>query len=343
MNTQYIFEQIKPCVSENKLTYDDFEKIFGFLPLKEQYAICYAIEDELKIELVDEINTTLVAEEIPAEIVPLIVKKPYEIKVPNKFLIRLIQDGDEQARQDLCVKNRGLVESIAARCERHEKNFNTQLTFDDLTQEGFVGMLKATKRFDFSKETEFSTYATFWIEQAIQRAIYDTGLVIRLPVHLVEKIKTLKRLEKKFLQQGFSLRRRIELIAKETGWELEDVRHLFALSAAHLNITSLDAPVGEDMDTPLADFIADEEETVDEKISFVLLKEQLDEVLSTLTPREGEVLRLRFGLEDGHERTLEEVGKIFNVTRERIRQIEAKALRKLRHPARSKNLKEFLD
>lgn len=342
MNSQYILKTIRPFVREDKLTYDDFDKVFGFLPRKEQYSIADSIQDDLHIELVDELAETT-TEAVDAEIEPLIVRQAREIKMPNKLLIRMIQDGDKQARQDLCVKNRGLVESIASRCERHEKNFNTQLTFEDLTQEGFVGMLKAAERFDFSKETEFSTYATFWIEQAIQRAIYDTGLVIRLPVHLVEKIKTLNRLEKKFLQQGFSLRRRIELIAKETGWELEDVRHLFALSAAHLNITSLDAPVGEESDAPLENFIPDEKSTLEDDVELLLLREQIDAALSTLTEREQEVLKLRYGLEDGQERTLEDVGKIFNVTRERIRQIEAKALRKLRHPDRSKKLRDFLD
>lgn len=342
MNSQYILKTIRLFVRDNKLTYDDFDKVFGFLPRKEQYSIADAIQDDLNIELVDELEEVQL-KEIPAKVEPLIVRQAREIKMPNKLLIRMIQDGDEQARQDLCVKNRGLVESIASRCERHEKNFNTQLTFDDLTQEGFVGMLKAAERFNFDQETEFSTYATFWIEQAIQRAIYDTGLVIRLPVHLVEKIKTLNRLEKKFLQQGFSLRRRIELIAQETGWELEDVRHLFALSAAHLNITSLDAPVGEESDAPLENFIPDEKSTLEDDVELLMLREQIDAALSTLTEREQEVLKLRFGLEDGQERTLEEVGKIFNVTRERIRQIESKALRKLRHPDRSKKLKDFLD
>lgn len=342
MNSQYILKTIRQFVRDNKLTYDDFDKVFGFLPRKEQYSIADAIQDDLHIELVDELEETP-TEAVDVEIEPLIVRQAHEIKMPNKLLIRMIQDGDEQARQDLCVKNRGLVESIAARCERYEKKFNTQLMFEDLTQEGFVGMLKAAERFDFSKETEFSTYATWWIEQAIQRAIYDTGLVIRLPVHLVEKIKTLNRLEKKFLQQGFSLRRRIELIAQETGWELEDVRHLFALSAAHLNITSLDAPVGEESDAPLENFIPDEKSTLEDGVELLLLREQIDAALSTLTEREQEVLKLRYGLADGQERTLEEVGKIFNVTRERIRQIESKALRKLRHLDRSKKLREFLD
>lgn len=340
MNTQYILEQIKPCVRENKLTYDDFEKIFGCLPLKEQYTICYAIEDELKIELVDEISTALVAEEIPAEIAPLIVKKPHEIKVPNKFLIRLIQDGDEQARQDLCVKNSGLVGKFAVKLS---KQYPNTLELDDLMQEGFTGMLKAAEKFDFDKDTQFSTYATCWIVQAITRAISNTGLTVRLPVHITEKIFKATRLDRAFQLQELPLRQRLELIVQEMETTSEEVRRLFELREIYLHIKSLDMPVGEDMDTPLAEFIISEENPTDDAVSVMLLREQLDAALSTLTQRERDVLILRFGLEDGHERTLEDVGKIFNVTRERIRQIEAKALRKLRHPARSKRLKEFLE
>lgn len=340
MDTKYIFDQIKPYVIDNKLTYDDFEKVFGVLPLKEQYPIAYAIQDDLNIELVDEITSTEPVEEIPAEVAPLIVRKPNEIKVPNKFLIRLIQDGDEQARQDLCVKNRGLVGKFAF---KYWKQFSDKLELEDLIQEGNIGLIVAAERFDFTKDTTFSTYATWWIIQKILRAIIDTGLVVRLPVHIVEKILKASKLDRNFQMQNIELRKRLELIAQEMNMPAEKVRELFKWRDVYFRIASLDMPVGEDMDTPLADFIADEKETIDEKVSFILLKEKLDEVLSYLTPRESDVLRLRFGLDDGRSRTLEDVGKIFNVTRERIRQIEAKALRKLRHPARSKRLRDFLD
>ena len=344
MNIEAIHKAIAPCVVNGEMTWDDFDKIFNFLPLKEQYAISFAIQDDLKIEFVDEIISApeeiLAEEKIPIEVAPPIFREAREIKTSNKILIGLIQSGDEQARQDLCIKNRGLVEKFAA---RYEKLIHTQLTFEDLTQEGFVGMLKAAEKFDFGKETEFSTYATWWIVQAITRAIADTGLAIRLPVHMAEKILKASRFEKNFLAQGFGLRQRIELIAQEMELKPEDVSYLFALRAAYMNIVSLDKPIEEDGDSLLRDFIEDTN-TPDpaEAASFMLLKEQLEEVLATLTQRERNVLSLRFGLEDGHERTLEEVGKKFNVTRERIRQIEAKALRKLRHPSRSKNLKDFL-
>lgn len=340
MDTKYIFDQIKPYVIDNKLTYDDFEKVFGVLPLKEQYPIAYAIQDDLNIELVDEITSTEPVEEIPAEVAPLIVRKPNEIKVPNKFLIRLIQDGDEQARQDLCVKNRGLVGKFAF---KYWKQFSDKLELEDLIQEGNIGLIVAAERFDFTKDTAFSTYATWWIIQKILRAIANDGLVVRLPVYLVQDILKASKLDRNFQMQNIELRKRLELIAQEMNMPAEKVRELFKWRDVYFRIASLDMPVGEDMDTPLADFIADEEENLDEKVSFVLLKEKLDEVLSYLTPRESDVLRLRFGLDDGRSRTLEDVGKIFNVTRERIRQIEAKALRKLRHPARSKRLRDFLD
>ena len=339
INEKYLLKQIRPYVKDNRLTYDDFDKIFGFLERREQYAIVDALRDNLKIELVDEIDSPPEEEEIPAEVAALIVRKPHEIKVPNKFLVRLIQSGDEQARQDLCVKNSGLVGKFAVKCH---KKFPCKLTLEDLMQEGFIGMLRAAEKFDFNHDTQFSTYATWWIVQAIQRAIIDTGFTVRLPVNLVEKIWKATKLDRNFQLQNIEVRKRLELIATEMELPLGDVRELFKLRDIYRQIVSLDTPVGEDSDTPLADFIPDEKTQLEDTVTLVLLKDQLEEALSTLSPREKEVLTLRFGLYDGHDRTLEEVGKIFNVTRERIRQVEAKALKKLRHPARSKKLREFL-
>ena len=341
MNTQYIAKEIRPYVADNKLTYDDFDKVFGFLPLKEQYQICYAIQDDLKIELVDEIDCAPAEEELPAEVESLIVKQPHEIKVPNKFLIRLIQDGDDQARQDLCVKNSGLVGKFAV---KYWKKFASALDLEDLMQEGFAGMLKAAERFDFSQGTAFSTYASWWIMQHIMRAIADTGLIVRLPVHLVEKILKATEIDRQLQLQDVEVRQRLELIAAEMETTSEEVRNFFKLRDIYLHIKSLDTPVSEDNESTLADFIPDDETPAPfDAVAFTLLKEQLDDLLATLTPREKNVLRLRYGLEDGRERTLEEVGKSFNVTRERIRQIEAQALRKLRHPARARKLRDFLD
>lgn len=346
MNTKYLLKQIRPYVKDNRLTYDDFDKIFGFLERREQYQIVDALHDDLKIKLVDEIDSPPEEEEIPdedelpAEIASFIVRKPHEIKVPNKFLIRLIQNGDKQARQDLCIKNSGLVGKFAV---KYIKKFPCKLTLEDLMQEGFIGMLTAAEKFDLSKDTAFSTYATWWIMQAIGRAIIDTGFTVRLPVHIVEKIWKATKLDRNFQLQDIELRKRLELIAAEMETTSDEIRKFFKLRDIYRQIVSLDMPVGEDSDTPLADFIPDDDaQTPEDSAIFILLKEQLDEALSALKPREKEVLILRFGLQDGRDRTLEEVGKILSVTRERIRQIEAKALRKLRHPAHSKKLSEFL-
>ena len=341
VDLETLSKMIQPHVVNDQMTYNDFEKIFGFLPRKEQYALAHTIEDVLNIELVDEIISQ--ADEIISEdFNSIIFREANEIKISNKILVGLIQNGDEQARQDLCIKNLRLVKKFAA---RYKNILSTQLTFEDLVQEGTIGILKAAEKFDCNKEIEFSTYASYWIIQTITRAIVDTGLTIRLPVHIVEKILKASRLERDFLMKGFDLRRRIELIAQEMNITAEDVGNLFSLRAAYLNIISLDKPVDdEDNDSFLRDFIEDENiSDPAQVVSAMILKNQLEKVLNTLKPREKKVLKLRYGLEDGKDRTLEEVGKIFHVTRERIRQIEATALRKLRHSAQAKKLKDFLD
>jgi len=336
------------------LTYNEVMDALGELELdQEQIEKVYAEFEEQNIDIVEEIE---VPEDINEEIAQLetvlggndginiddpvrmylkeIGKVPLLTAEEEIDIAKRMADGDLDAKHQLAEANLRLVVSIAKRY------VGRGMLFLDLIQEGNLGLIKAVEKFDYRKGYKFSTYATWWIRQAITRAIADQARTIRIPVHMVETINKLIRVNRQLVQE-YGRDPRPDEIAKEMGISEDKVREILKIAQEPV---SLETPIGEEDDSHLGDFIPDDDAPAPaDAVASSLLKEQLSEVLATLTPREAKVLKLRYGLEDGKARTLEEVGREFNVTRERIRQIEAKALRKLRHPSRSKKLKDFLE
>lgn len=332
---------------EIELNLERMEQIFSFLESHNVDILTITEEDDDEELLLEDLEEDVDVDKIDISVPDGVsIEDPVRMylkeigKVPllsaeeEIELAKRMEEGDEQAKQKLAEANLRLVVSIAKRY------VGRGMLFLDLIQEGNLGLIKAVEKFDYRKGYKFSTYATWWIRQAITRAIADQARTIRIPVHMVETINKLIRVSRQLLQE-LGREPQPEEIAEVMDIPVERVREILKISQEPV---SLETPIGEEEDSHLGDFIPDDNMPVPaDAAAFTLLKEQLVEVLDTLTEREKKVLTLRFGLEDGRARTLEEVGKEFNVTRERIRQIEAKALRKLRHPSRSKKLKDYLE
>ena len=368
MNENIIMGMVANYLQNRALTYHEFDQIFSMLSLHEQYSVLEVL-DKNNIELVDSHKSSTETDILPEESTEKdefkvlydydlfsdseskttkveynkgdnqFLKVRDKVHLSTKALIKMIQGGDAQAKQDLCIANQGLVDKGA---HMYQHLLGNKMDFEDLEQAGMLGMIKAAEKFDLNIGTEFSTYASWWIKQSITREIQDNGYTIRIPVHKMEQIQKVMRLDSKYATET-DYQKRIMLISQETEMPIALIEDCMRIFYQFIRTTSLDLPVGEDEDTPLGELVQQEDEiSIEDIVASKLLREHLEKLLDTLNGREQKVLRLRFGLDDGKARTLEEVGKTLNVTRERIRQIEAKAIRRLRHPSRSKKIRDYL-
>lgn len=369
MNEAIILNMAQPYVKDGAITYDEFDSIYSVLSLREQYEVVEILfknginlideqidEETLVLDVEDSDNTGDEDYDYDDEFEVLydesIFKddgKPVDefetlfihhtVKQSNEILCSLIQEGNRQAMQDLCVKNKRLVDKYVA---AYEKRYGNRLDFDDLEQVGFLGLIKAAQKFSIKQGTAFSTYAVYWIKQSISREIMDNGYAIRIPVHMMERINKVVAAENRLSGIGTPFHERITIIAEELDLTEDNVIECLTLKKNYLSYSSIDVPIGEDGESELGEFIPDESiDSIEDIIIQKELRKELGKMMKDLKPREREILELRFGWNDNRTRTLEEIGEQYGVTRERIRQIEAKALRKLSHPSRIKRISSF--
>lgn len=353
MNTEFVLKMVSPFVQNGTLTHEDFDCIFNMLSNSEKCDV-RSILDENNILLCNEYKNIQVSiagnlteedfeKETDIKIIPQnkdeIVICHETVKQDNRVLIKMIHQGSRQAENDLCVKNANLVRS---RAKKFVNLLGNDLELDDVIQFGYIGMIDAARRFDLTRENEFSTYAVYHIDACIRRGIVNNGFKIRIPVHCMDFVNKINRLNSEYEYLGYDHSETVKLISKELKISEEKIEDAFMIASMYLSIRSLDYVISENGDTTLGELISIKEKGPEEKAMSSSMANDIHKALDTLTPRESKVIKLRFGIDCDRSYTLEEVGTEFNVTRERIRQIEATALRKLRHPSRSKNLKEYM-
>ncbi|MBR5090653.1 MAG: sigma-70 family RNA polymerase sigma factor [Ruminiclostridium sp.] len=358
------YQKALPYSKNGFMTYDSFDIAFSDYSRKQQYEIVEELYS-YGIELADSLDGIPVVGRADGSLVPddnddgnfsilydenifkdttsssEIIHINKIVKQSNATLCALIQQGNMQAKQDICIKNQRLVSKYAA---SYYGYYGSDLDIEDLEQAGYMGLIDAAENFDLSRDTAFSTYATPKIISYIVRESINTGFTIRLPVHIVEKVAKVTKLDATFDSQNLSYEERMTAISDELQIPVEEVKYLLSIRQQFMQCTSLNIPVGEEQETELEEFIRDDDSpSVEDEVDNLMLSERIDKVLSTLNPKEKKIIMFRFGFIDGNIYTLEEIGKLYGVTRERVRQIEAKALRKLKHWTRSSKLKDFYD